>query len=491
MTKKRSRIRQTKTEWQKAFETYGNIKYQPWNLCLPELLHISIALIDNDFEKVKYEFIELCKIIKRKSNKEEFHGNLSAIIDFIKEQPAELEELNTNIFYFSITQIIAFYNDFFKINLQYEFECKPKYIFSGFDNLIEQKSDFTITCKFIIINGYYDNDTSKLNRKIITYDDVIAVDNRSVINATWLGISVSKNIVNHEFTELIWFFNYILIPVMQIDDTENEEKRFTQFEINDLKAEYLKYSEEFKEIPLFTVLDRPFAEIIMGFVNRSIYLTAQVIELVELHKGEIAEAVLRMLYESRLKFLWLLNKKDIILFKRFREYSSGREKLFHEKLISQSDSKDISKYKEEMDQKLRQEGFSDFEIATERGDEFEIGVDKMASELGESERLLYDSVYKRTSDIIHGNWRVIEKYHLTRSENPLHDSLLFYNQTTNKFSGLYPTYTALMFGSEIIYKFMETIDDIFEDENELYLKIRDYNEKIKRIYVNDYLPSIS
>ncbi len=497
MAKKKSRIRQTKTEWQKAFELYSNIQPQSWHFCLPELLHISIALIDNDFEKVKYDFIDFCNKINKINNNNAFYGNLSATIDFVKKHQLEFDQLKQNVFYFSIKQILIFYNKLFGIESLQESEYKSGSIIQGFNNLIERRSDFTIICKFIFINNVYKNDTSPLRAIITNKDEVLEDYNRSIINSAWLVISNSKKIIDYGFTDLIWNFNYILMPVKQMDDTKKEELRFKEFKIDELKKEFLLYADEFREVQLFAVMNRPIAEIIMGFVNRSIYLTIQVIELVESHKGEIAEAVLRMLYECRLKFLWLLHKKDIELFQRYREYSSGREKLFYDKLLKLGDSdiaaqsEIMTQYKQNMDFKLNQEGLSAHEIATERGDEFEIGVDKMANELGEEERNLYDFVYKRTSDIIHGNWRAIEKYHLTRSDNPMHDRLLFYNLNDNKFSGLLPTFIALMFGSEMIYKLMENFDNIFEHNTDLMNNVRIYNDKIKIIFKDKYYPSIS
>jgi len=257
-----------------------------------------------------------------------------------------------------------------------------------------------------------------------------------------------------------------------------------------LKEEFLENANEFREIKLFAFFDRTIAEIIMGFINRSIYLSKQTVELVENHNGEIAEAVLRMLYENRLKLLWLLNKKDLKLFQRFREYSAGREKLFYDKMTKISNSELLEDYKKEVDFKLKQEGLNDFEVAIERGDVYEIGVDKMADQLGEDERYLYDFVYKRTSDIVHGNWRIIEKYHLIRSDNPMHDRLLDYNLNENKFAGLLPAFLALMLASETILKLLEEFEDYFKDFKELQLKVKNYHKKIKEEFINNYFPSI-
>jgi len=496
MSKKRSRIRQTKTEWQKAFEAYNNIQPQSWHFCLPELLHVSIALIDNDFEKVKSDFIVFCYEINKIKNTNDFYGNLSATIEFVKKNRDDFDKLKGNVFYFSIKQILIFYN-VFNIDSIEKSEYKPGYIIKGFHNIIERRSDTTIICKFIFINNVYKNDTSPLRTIISSKEEVLDSYNRSLINSAWLVISSSKNLIDYAFTDFIWNYNYVLIPVEQMDDTLKEELRFKEFKINELKDEYLKYANEFRQIQLFTVMNRPIAEIIMGFVNRAIYLTNEVVELVEIHKGEIAEAVLRMLYESRLKFLWLLKKEDIELFQRFREFSSGREKLFYERLIQIGDKEDeqqskiMSGYKQELDNKLNQEGLSAYEIATERGDEFEIGIDKMADEIGKDERYLYDFVYKRTSDIVHGNWRIIEKYHLVRSENPMHDRLLYYNLNKNKFSGLLPAFIALMFGSEVIYRLMEDFPDIFKEKEVLSDNLKAFNEKIKVLFNEKYFPSIN
>lgn len=495
MSKKKSRIRQTKTEWQEVLEQYNNLRFQSWHFSLPELLHISIALDNNDYEKVKSDFIDFCDFVKKEMKTDKFYGNLSSAIEFIKKNQTKFELLKDNVFHHSITQILVFYKSIFQIEIE-KSKYKSGSIINGFYSLLERDNDKTMICKFIFINQVYRNDTRPLKTIILTKEDVLESYNCSVINSAWLVITTSENIIDFSFANLIWHFNYINIPIKQSDDTENENNRYKKFNINELKEEFEDLTDRFRDIPIIALISRPIAEIIMGFINRSIYLTKEIIELVEVHKGEIAEAVLRMLYEFRLKFLWLLKKEEIELFQRFRGYSSGREKFFYEKmkLISNQENEHQSEllldYQKELNSILKLEGLNEYEVAIERGDVFDIGVDKMADEIGNEEKLLYDFIYKRTSDIIHGNWRIIEKYHLIRSDNPMHDRLLYYNFNENKFAGLLPVFIALMLGSEVILKFLECFQFLFEDDISLLTDIKRYYEKIKRIFIEEYNPSI-
>jgi hypothetical protein len=58
-------------------------------------------------------------------------------------------------------------------------------------------------------------------------------------------------------------------------------------------------------------------------------------------------------------------------------------------------------------------GERDFNIAGERGEIFDIKLDKMAEEVWGPDNIFY-FLYKRQSEVTHGQWKVISKYHLKK-----------------------------------------------------------------------------
>ena len=63
--KTKGRIRQTRTEWQKVFDPHpGMVQTFSWSDRIPEFIHISIALIDNDYQTVKNDFYEYLSSVK-------------------------------------------------------------------------------------------------------------------------------------------------------------------------------------------------------------------------------------------------------------------------------------------------------------------------------------------------------------------------------------------------------------------------------------------
>src|SRR5688572_11602329 len=93
--KKKGRVRQTRTSWQKTFDAYpGMILPFSWTDRAPEILHISIALIDHDYQTVKSDFQIICDFVNNKLKKRRFfHFNLSHTIKLIKKDKTYLDEI--------------------------------------------------------------------------------------------------------------------------------------------------------------------------------------------------------------------------------------------------------------------------------------------------------------------------------------------------------------------------------------------------------------
>lgn len=494
-TRKKGRIKYTLTNWQETFENHPNIlKSVSWINCVPEVLHISLSLIDNNFNLVRKELFEIWDRINTENRgKNLFRGVLSDVIELIKKDNNILNYLKDTSFEIPIVQIIKFYNECFHIELDDSVKLNIKLLLKGYDQILERRSDISLLCKYLLSELNLRGKKDPFGHfKFKTRDEILNPENKSVITANWLAVSNALELINYEFCDDIWIFNYISSPFIgSSDSTKREEKRYNNLRIAEMRDEFKKLLDRFKEINLFIYLSRPIAEVLMGFISRISSLSIDVINLVENHRGEIAEATLRMIYESRVKFLWLIKKQDPNLIYRFREYKIGREKLFRDKIkekanISEDTEEIVNALEGEYQKVLKSEGVDDYYIGTERGDVFEIDLAKMTDDLGEDERMLYDIIYKRTSDIVHGNWRVIEKYHLDRSLNPMHNGLLFYNNNNNKFAGALPAFLALILATDTLLKFLDSHDEIKKNYCSLFNEIINLNKIIREKYMSEY-----
>lgn len=189
--------------------------------------------------------------------------------------------------------------------------------------------------------------------------------------------------------------------------------------------------------------------------------------------------------------------QDVEVIKQFREYKVGREKLFLDFL--QEKGKDHPDFEDAMDEikglfghYMRSEGMDDNRIAVEKGDAFEKSILEMARDLGEDEEMMYTIIYKRTSDIIHGNWRVIEKYHLERSLNPAQDNSLRYRTTNNTYAGLLPSFLGLILATRGLMKFLELYEPIRKKNKKVYNSLLRYYRSLNSKYLElfGYTPDI-
>jgi len=83
--KKRSRIRQTRTDFQKVFDKYPNM-IQPfsWSNRIPEFIHISMTLVNYDYSIVEKDFFKISDFVNENYVREiKFHFNLSDALKII------------------------------------------------------------------------------------------------------------------------------------------------------------------------------------------------------------------------------------------------------------------------------------------------------------------------------------------------------------------------------------------------------------------------
>jgi hypothetical protein len=288
-----------------------------------------------------------------------------------------------------------------------------------------------------------------------------------------------------EFCESIWMFNYVKAPLIpKPDNTKMEEEHFEEMNVEELTNELKELYSEFKKINLLSIYPTFIAEVNMGFIARICNLTFDVVDLVKSHKCEIAEIVFRTTLESFIVGSWLSTRKDVELHKRFRDFSTGRNKFFGQKIIEKAVDAKVKEGAEKMiADEIKEAGVRDVNVATERGDIFDLRIDQMAEEVWGKDNQYY-FLYKRTSDVVHGQWRVIAKYHLAKSFNPMHNGLYWYNDNENHFAGLIPAFCCLPLASNFLIRILEDFED--NDVKELKDKLMDIENRIWDQYMIYY-----
>ena len=116
------------------------------------------------------------------------------------------------------------------------------------------------------------------------------------------------------------------------DDSSKETEHYSEMKIDELASEFRTLYSDFKKLNLVAIYPAFIAEINMGLAARISNLSLDAVDFVKNHKGEVAELTFRTVLENFIVGSWLLLKKDIELHRRFREYSTGRERFFGEKL---------------------------------------------------------------------------------------------------------------------------------------------------------------
>jgi hypothetical protein len=476
--KRKTRIRQTKNEFQKAFEPYPEmIQMFSWSERSPEFIHISISLIENDFELVKAEFNRICNLISEKyCGENEFIFTLSETIKLIKQKDDLLDELTNSLFGNAFKEIIPFYADCFKIEFKFEVKPQPQLLLTGFLQILDGRSTISILSKYLFLQYQQRNGPDFLGLNSLTESEIIQPKNISRIMSMFplLGQSEKFDI---EFSKEIWKYNYSYSPLIcKPDDTMSEEKQYEEMKIDNFRDEFEGLYTEFKKLNLTAIYPDIIAQVNMGFIARICNLSIDTINFIKTHKGEIAELVYRTNLESFIVGTWLIKRQDPSLYERFFDYSTGRQKFFGEQIIKKTENELVKREIEKFISKTIQEsGLNPIEVASERGDIFDLKIDQMANELwGESNEYYFQ--YKRFSEVTHGHWKVISKYHLEKSYNPMHNGILWYNENPNHFAGLLPAFKSLLISVEFLVTVLNDINATQTEE--LKNKLLNLRERI-------------
>ena len=165
-------------------------------------------------------------------------------------------------------------------------------------------------------------------------------------------------------------------------------------------------------------LDRD--DVLFGLISRQFHLYFLVANDTRLWIPEYGLLFHRVIADTHIILAWLAKRNDIELYRRFKMYSLGKQKLYmlHLEEIRVHSGLDTEQLEEMISDRISEEILEEF-LPIELGAAFEgMSIRDMAIEIGL--KGMYDLVYAPTSSEIHGEWSSLKEYALGYCANPLH-----------------------------------------------------------------------
>jgi hypothetical protein len=434
-----------------------------WYDILPEIMHIAIVLNDNELEKALADYRYLCTIMR-----EEYGYNtphiplLSDIMQVIVEDRTLLDHIEYTCFSEPIAMLMAM------LYPLHGLECRAiagagLTVSKIYDQLEHRTSELSVMCRRFIctINNIYeltieDEGNGGENEKQIPEAEVEDVFSHMLY----------MSVFNQHFCELVKAITYEFLKKEYEDvDFVNEETKFMESGIADLTEKYSQLFLKIEKINYYALYEKCVADVTIGMVARLSSMAMQCVELVRTHSGEVAELVNRSALETLIVGSWLWKRNDKELFKRFRDYSDGRDFYFAERMkdIAEDHPELITLMDKSIEETEIRSGRDSKEIPRERGGRFEKNVSDMADEIWEKDNIWY-ILYKRLSEVVHGSWSSIAKYHLHECEHPLLRGMYQMKVSSNIYAVITPAFFGIMIAVELLAVIREEGDQSFGDD---------------------------
>ena len=253
-------------------------------------------------------------------------------------------------------------------------------------------------------------------------DDILNEKACSNIRATWASTQECEDEGITPWVQTFWQFGLDNTPCFCKNPKKGRDKiRLSR----ELKSSIQKIDRLWKTIVAIGPKHELFfvGDVAMGLTCRVWRFMHHIVEASGAGNGEIAEMAARCQWDSVVTFEWLIKRNEPRLFLQYRNYSAGKSKATLERLRTETETYGGEELKVRVEPTLIreiQEGVGIWEqlVNEERGGWAKEGTYDMAEELlklGE-----YEIYFRRLSDIVHGTWRALERYHLRKCQNPLH-----------------------------------------------------------------------
>jgi hypothetical protein len=254
-------------------------------------------------------------------------------------------------------------------------------------------------------------------------DDIPEDETAASVRSSWVALQAKAGNTVSAWAVEFWLQALRQTPCLTTPEREKPDTMQPE-------AEFASTVEKLDRIWRSVVREEPshgvlfIGEVILGLMGRIWRMMHHVIDLSRAGSGEMAEIALRCQFDSYVTLRWLLLKNDVTLFKRFREYSAGKNKMLLEyvRRMSPEARPEQAALKRSMEQTLIEEigeiGVWEQLVAEERGTWADATARSMAQDIGQED--LYMALFSRASDIVHGSWRGLTRYHMSQCRNPLH-----------------------------------------------------------------------
>lgn len=205
MAKKSKRIRQTRTEFQKVFDKHpGMYEMVPWPIYIPEVMHISMALAENEYTKVMEGFHTVADYVNgRHSFQRPFHFNLSHTIELIKTDPTVLEKIKETSFKRPFDILWHIYRKILNQKIETPRPDNIDALFKGYEQILDGRSDTSILCKYLMLQYDQKNKDYFNQFGAKTKEEILDPGKKSIIMSMFLaGMTTSSNtIANNNTTQ--------------------------------------------------------------------------------------------------------------------------------------------------------------------------------------------------------------------------------------------------------------------------------------------------
>lgn len=253
-------------------------------------------------------------------------------------------------------------------------------------------------------------------------DDISKEPSCSDIRATWGAMQTCTNQGIAGWVETFWQFGLNKTRCLWEDRKKGRDRICISEE---LRRSIGKIDRLWKTVVAADVRHELLfvSDVVMGLACRTWRFMHHILETSGAGNGEMAEIAARCQWDSVVTLEWLLDRDDPELFLQYRMYSAGKTKATLERLREEPEKFGGEKLRAKIESALIrevQEGAGIWEqlVNEERGGWTKETTFEMAKEMSKLSE--YEIYFRRLSDIVHGTWRALERYHVKKCYNPLH-----------------------------------------------------------------------
>ena len=247
---------------------------------------------------------------------------------------------------------------------------------------------------------------------------------RTMFNA--LRASAAGDADKSRWPQYFWHHSFSLSPCIQMAPTfggaevsEDELRRA----VTKLQAAMAGIRKEIDRASMQAPLDiyEPDRdEVLFGLLSRQYRLFSALASDAWLWTVDLGTMFHRAMADTLILLAWYVKQDDPAAFRKFKEYSLGKQKLhkLHVQELIDQGREDLLPVEESLGASINEEIFEELLTIDLGGNVAGMDMHKMAKEVGLDE--LYNLVFAPSSSALHAEWTGLKQFHLQKCGNPLH-----------------------------------------------------------------------